>query len=336
METNQHIAMSTEQLSIGYGDKVLLDGLNLQLEKGQLTCLLGPNGIGKSTLIRTIAGLQKSLGGIVNIDNRPIHKYSKKQLAEKISLVLTERFRSWNTTVFDLVSLGRYPYTGWDGKLSEYDLGKVEEAISLTHLSFIANQSIDTLSDGQLQKAMIARALAQDGDIMILDEPTAHLDLSNKIEIMLLLRTLVHKTQKAILVSTHELELAINMADRLWITTCGSPLICGMPEELMLEGKLAEIFRGKNFELDSRTGGFQIVHEAEIPIKIEADEASFRWISQALAKAGFISAQEASITVQRVDSQNWILLRNEIPEKFLSLHSLIERLKQTSNPTEFF
>lgn len=332
MLSNQYIALNTQKLAIGYGGNTLLDNLDLQLEKGRLTCLLGPNGIGKTTLIRTMAGLQKALAGEINVDGKPIHQYSKRQLAEKISLVLTERFRSWNTTVFDLVSLGRYPYTGWDGKLSLEDLAKVEEAIQLTHLSFIAHQSIDTLSDGQLQTAMIARALAQDGDIMILDEPTAHLDLSNKIEIMLLLRSLVQKTNKAILVSTHELELAINMADELWICTCGVPMICGMPEELMMSGQLSNIFKGKNFSLDAQTGSFLITHEAQLPVSIEAEERDFRWISQALAKAGFISSQEAPLSVQKKDNQDWILVRNQLSEKFISLQHLIDRLKQLDKP----
>ncbi|MDQ3394416.1 MAG: ABC transporter ATP-binding protein, partial [Bacteroidota bacterium] len=219
------LLLNTKNLTVGYKkgrqENIVLKSLQLELRGGELTCLLGPNGIGKSTLIRTLSAVQKPLSGTVFIKQKNILSYKTDALARLVSLVLTEKIPGGNLNVFELVSLGRYPFTGWTGNLTKEDKAIVESSIALTSINHLKEKKIQELSDGELQKAMIARALAQDGVLMFLDEPTAHLDVSNRVEIMNLLRDLANETQKAILISTHDLDLSIQTSDKLWL--CAGP-----------------------------------------------------------------------------------------------------------------
>ncbi|MDQ3396077.1 MAG: ABC transporter ATP-binding protein, partial [Bacteroidota bacterium] len=203
MSGSQNLYLQTKDLSVGYikgaKETSILQNLQLDLRGGQMTCLLGPNGVGKSTLIRTLSAVQKPLSGAVHIKEKNILDYKPDELARMISLVLTEKIPGGNLNVFELVSLGRYPYTGWSGNLDKEDKEKVIHSIKVTSIEHLKEKRIQELSDGELQKAMIARAIAQDGQIMFLDEPTAHLDVSNRVEIMTLLRKLAWETNKAIL-----------------------------------------------------------------------------------------------------------------------------------------
>ena len=219
----KHIILKTEHLSIGYCDKkgttYIAKNLNIQLEKGKLVCLLGKNGIGKSTLLRTLSKTQHKLEGEIWIENEKLYAIEATTFAKKMSLVLTEKIPESQLTVFELIALGRQPYTNWLGKLSPIDYDKIDHAIELVQIKELAFKKNYELSDGQLQKVMIARALAQDTDIIILDEPTAHLDLHHKIEVFKILQELVQKTNKTILLSTHEVNLALQLADELWLMT---------------------------------------------------------------------------------------------------------------------
>jgi ABC-type cobalamin/Fe3+-siderophores transport system ATPase subunit len=195
--------------------------LSVEIYAGQLVCLLGPNGSGKSTLLRTLAGLQSPLEGMVQITGIDAGKLKPAQLAKKISLVLTDPVRFSNLTVYSLVALGRYPYSSWLGILSETDKAIIAWAIEATGIEGFLQRKVTTLSDGESQKVMLARALAQDTPLMMLDEPTAHLDLPSRIQLMQLLHQLARQTNKGILISTHELDLAMQVADEVWLLQAG-------------------------------------------------------------------------------------------------------------------
>lgn len=232
--------LSSVDLSIGYSsEKVLLEKLNLSINHEELIGLVGQNGVGKSTLIRTICGLQPALAGEVKIEEESIHQLSRKQIAKKISVVLTGKPESLNLSVTELITLGRFPYSGWLGTLAEDDKAIVEHAISQMEINYIANKRLYELSDGQLQKVMVARALAQDTDFIILDEPTSHLDLRNKLEVLNLLKK-ISKSGKGILISTHEIQLTAQVCDSFWCVDFGKPMLQGKPAELIKAGLIHE------------------------------------------------------------------------------------------------
>lgn len=238
--------LTTKNLAIGYKKgkqkNILLEHCNLEIKKGMLICLLGANGVGKSTLIRTLAGLQSKIAGEIMLSNKEISTFPPKELARNMSLVLTDPIQGGNLSVLELVQMGRYPHTNWSGKLATKDHEKVDYAMEQCGIHYISDANIFEISDGQLQKALIARALAQDGKIMLLDEPTVHLDANNRFIVMQLLKKLVIETGKSILISTHQVEMALVMADELWLANCGEPLICGAPKELTERNIIKKMF----------------------------------------------------------------------------------------------
>ena len=210
-------AVITRDLSIGYKTKseetIIGENINLELNYGSLVALVGINGVGKSTLLRTLSGIQKPLKGQVFLNDIEIRNYDEALLAQNLSLVLTERLPPSNLTVYEIVALGRQPYTNWIGRLSSKDKEQISNAISLTGISEMVHKKHYEISDGQLQKVLIARALAQDTEIIILDEPTTHLDLQHKASLLQLLKKLARETEKCILYSTHDIDMAIQVSD---------------------------------------------------------------------------------------------------------------------------
>jgi iron complex transport system ATP-binding protein len=287
-----HIILKANDLSIGYQQKkearVVRKQLQLQLRSGELLCLMGPNGAGKSTLLRTLAGVQPPLAGEVLLNGRALHSLEQAERALHISLVLTEAISAGNMTVLELVTLGRYPHTGWGGRLTSEDKQLVEQALDDLTISELAHRKLFELSDGQRQKAMIARALAQDGSLIILDEPTAHLDLINRLQIMRLLRQLSLRRQKAIVVATHELDLALQSADRLWLMGQQEDgLIEGVPEDLVLNGSLARAFSRSGFHFNMHSGQFVEEIHSCVPIQLSGDEPARLWTQKALERNGY-------------------------------------------------
>ncbi|WP_368389526.1 ABC transporter ATP-binding protein [Tenacibaculum sp. 1_MG-2023] len=244
-ELKKHIVLKTENLAIGYQTKkqqtVIASEINLSVEKGKFVALLGKNGIGKSTLLRTLSKVQNPLSGNVFINQKNILNFTNKELATTLSLVLTERLPESQLTVFELIALGRQPYTNWIDTLSETDIKKVNTAIEQTEIEHLKNNRFYELSDGQLQRVLIARALAQDTEIIILDEPTAHLDIHHTIKIFSLLKKLVETTQKTILISTHEVNLAIQLADECILLT-EDTIYSGTSEELINKNAFDTLF----------------------------------------------------------------------------------------------
>jgi len=305
MESPDNI-ISTTDLSIGFPAKgamrsatVVASDINVALHKGEIVCLLGPNGSGKSTLIRTLSGLHSPLGGKVELEYRDINMFSNKNIARKISTVLTDRLTIGNLSVYELVSFGRSPYTGWFGSLTEQDQEVVEWAISSTGIERFVNRDVLRLSDGEQQKVMIARALAQNTSAILLDEPTAHLDLPNRVEIIRLLRTLAHDTKKGILLSTHELDLALKAADTLWLINRDGKILSGTPEDLVLDRTFESVFERDSFEFDRATGSFQLHYPKKEAINLTGDTVAVFWTKRALEREGYrvTESEETNLTV---------------------------------------
>ncbi|MBP0903288.1 ABC transporter ATP-binding protein [Mariniflexile gromovii] len=258
---NQHIILKTEDLSIGYQSKkvrtLVASNINIELHKGELVGLVGGNGIGKSTLLRTITNVQDALSGAIFINGKPIKKYPALDLAKVLSLVLTEQMMSKNLSVFELVALGRQPYTNWVGNLSENDMAIINNALSQTNIVDLKQKRCFELSDGQLQKVMIARALAQDTDLIILDEPTTHLDMYHKAYILKLLQKLTKETGKTILFSSHEIDLAIQLCDKL-IVMSSNQVVSDTPCHLISKGVFETLFPKDLIAFDEKTGSFRV------------------------------------------------------------------------------
>ncbi len=255
--------LNTIDLEIGYATKksatTVAKTININLCEGELVALIGANGIGKSTLLRTISGIQKPLNGRVLLGEKHLVDYSAVSLAQNISLVLTEKLPPSNLTVREIVALGRQPYTNWIGKLTELDIKAVNDAITLVEIDHLASKKHYELSDGQLQKVMIGRALAQETPIIILDEPTTHLDLQHKASLFNLLKKLAKTTNKCILFSTHEIDMAIQMSDRLIIMTAGKA-IQDSPANLIDTDIFQQIFTDTNIFFDKKLGKFILTH----------------------------------------------------------------------------
>ena len=254
----QEPVIETRKLAIGYtgrgGRHTVHPGLDLQLFAGQLTCLMGRNGAGKSTLLKTLCGLLPPLGGTVLVEGRPIRDYTPEQLAARVGVVLTERTQAGGISVYDLVALGRYPHTGFFGTLREKDHGAVRAALEAVGITHKAESHVAELSDGERQKAFIAKALAQECPIILLDEPTAFLDVTSRLETMLSLRRLAHERRKAILLSSHDLDTALQTADEIWLQgDTAEPMVCGTPDALVADGSLERFFGNGTIRFDPAT-----------------------------------------------------------------------------------
>lgn len=238
-------------LTVGYGTKAVLSDINQVLKAGQLVCLLGSNGVGKSTILRTLAGFQPPLSGEVLIDGRNLSSLTLAERSKAVSVVLTERVEVPYMKVVDLVGMGRSPYTGFFGKLSEEDKDIVSDAIEVIGISSLAERTIDTLSDGERQKALLAKALAQQTPIILLDEPTAFLDFHAKISTLRLMQKLAHETNKIILMSTHDVEMALRLSDLLWIVQDGK-IQTGTTASLTESGILRQFLGDEAISMQTR------------------------------------------------------------------------------------
>ena len=264
----------------------MAEHLNASIHSGELTCLLGTNGVGKSTLLRTLSAFQPPLGGTIDLLDRPLSTYDDRQLATVIGVVLTEKSDIRNMTVEELVGLGRSPYTGFWGTLKESDRKIVHEAIARVRIEPLTQRMVHTLSDGERQKVMIAKALAQETPIIFLDEPTAFLDFPSKVEVMQLLHNLTHTLQKTVFMSTHDLELALQIADKIWLMDRTNGIAIGTPEDLSLEGKLSSFFSRKGITYDTETGFFRIDTDYRREIHLHGHGSRYAMVRKALQRNG--------------------------------------------------
>lgn len=250
------VTYNIENLSTGYGSGVnrvtLLRGMNAQLCRGELVCLIGVNGAGKSTLLRTLAGMQPALGGKVELSGRRLADYSVRELASKVSVVLTDEVPEQNLTAFELVAMGRMPYTGYWGTLSSTDRDVVFEMLDLVGMGGFADRRLSSLSDGERQKLMIAKAMAQETDVILLDEPIAFLDFPSKVSVLKMLETVARTAGKSVLLSIHDIEIALQMAEQLWVLS-DHGFFAGEPHELAREGEMDFLFSGQDVVFDRDT-----------------------------------------------------------------------------------
>ena len=334
MEKMQEKILTLDSLLIGYKygnySRVLLPPLSSSALRGELIALIGQNGVGKSTLLRTIAGLQKSLGGEIRINNRSLDDYRRHDLARNIGYISTEPVRVSNMKVYDLVALGRYPHTAWTGRLAGTDIGLVNEAIEKVGLNSLTNRYINELSDGERQRAMIARLLAQDAEILVMDEPTAYLDIRNKYEIVHLLRDLSKNKGKTVIFSTHDLMTAISESDKVWLTM-GDSFTEGAPEDLVLNGSFNRLFDSSvvNFSMTDASFTF-IKRQIHGKITVEADGVVRYWTEKAAYRAGYeISNDHSGIRIKASaddEGQKWLVYTETTVIEFGSLYQLVNWL----------
>ncbi len=336
-----------DRLSVGYpapagrgGERVVLEGINEAMHEGELVCLLGPNGSGKSTLLKTMAGFQVPLAGELRIAGRPVVALSLRERAREVSVVLTDRVDSGLLTAYELVALGRYPYTGWTGGFSAEDERVIERSLRAVRALDLAERSVSTLSDGERQRIMIARALAQEPRLLLLDEPTAFLDLPRRVEIMGLLRSLARGEGRSILLATHELELALQVADRLWLITPDGKIEVGSPEDLILRGSFERSFPAEGLEFDRRRGSFRIVRAKGPRVGLLGEGLACHWTRQALAREGFaVDSADPPLAELRVRVEEregghlWTVERAGSRRTADSIYALLKELRALLGPT---
>ncbi len=324
-----------ENLTTGYRSlsetKTITTGINTSLLRGELVCLIGPNGAGKSTLMRTISGDQKPLEGKVYLEGKNIHELTPKYLAKKLSLVLTERVHAGMLTAYEVVALGRFPYTDWSGKLKERDHQIIQEAIAMAGADELADSTLTELSDGERQKIMVARAFAQEPEVMILDEVTAFLDLPRRVEIMKLLRKMANESDKSILLSTHDMDLALRGADRIWLLPKNGPMQMGAPEDLILTGAFQEAFATEGMHFDNQSGAFKIHGEYNFEVALIGDGDTATWTQRALERNGVKVSPDAKIQINVRPGQDqnvWVIQENDSEKEIKSIYELINQLKK--------
>lgn len=322
-----------KDLSIGYKAKkqttVVAAGISSTIFSGELTCLLGANGIGKSTLLRTLTAFQPPLSGDILIHNKSIETYTEKDLAKLIGVVLTEKFEIKNMTARQLIGLGRSPYTGFWGNLSRADEEVVNQAIALVRIDNLSERMVHTLSDGERQKVMIAKALAQETPIILLDEPTAFLDFPSKVEIMQLLHRLSRKVNKTIFLSTHDLELALQIADKIWLMDKAYGIRTGTPEDLALNGSLNNFFARKGIIFDRDTGLFRVENDFEREICLSGHGPRYTMIRKALSRNGIKASRriESDTLIEITEDTIRISQSGQVIGTVSSIEELLEQIR---------
>lgn len=289
--------VNINNLAVGYPPaKPLLKNLNLNIVAGQIICLIGKNGSGKSTLMRTLSGAQKPVEGAIEMDGKPLHKLSAGELARSLAIVTTERIAAGHLKAEELVALGRYPYTGPFGKLTAADKEAVRASMHATGSQHLAGMYTYTLSDGQWQRLMISRALAQEPRILLLDEPTSFLDWPGKAETFSLVRKLATEQKIAIILASHDLEMALRVSDSVWLIDNQNSLTEGYPEDLLLSGKLEQAFSlspGQLWKQEANAINLDISIEADPSVKQLVKQALHREFNGEFTPAGIVRVIES-------------------------------------------
>lgn len=328
-------AVELAGLAIGYRNRrrpvTVAAGLAAQASRGELTVLIGPNGAGKSTLIRTLAGLQPALGGRVLLDGADLTALPRDELARRVAVVLTERIDPGFLSARELVGLGRIPHLGLGGRLRPADEQIIDWALAATGAQHLAARPAAELSDGECQRVLTARALAQQPGLLILDEPTAFLDVSSRAALFGLLRTLAREQQLAVVLSTHDLELALRVADRVWLMDPAGALLDAVGEELMLSGRIGEMFGNDTLRFDVASGMFELSSRADRDgaartARVDADEPLRSALARVLSREGWEIGESAEIVLSASDPGT-ITVHSADTEQVSSLRDLPQRLR---------
>lgn len=336
----EKVDLLIRDLGIGYlkgrERRLIKKGINLNASPGELVALIGSNGIGKSTLLRSLCGFQEVFDGRILLNGKSLAQYKRQDLACLLSFVSTEVVRVQNLCVRDLLSLGRFPYTNLFGTLKEEDDQIIDRSIQAVGMVGYENRMLSELSDGERQRAMIARTLVQDTPLIVLDEPTAFLDIRNKYEIIHLLHNLARTENKTIVFSTHDLNIATSEVDKIWLML-DDEVVQGAPEDLILQGKYNKVFSGDNILFDLYGGDFRLRKNYRGSFSVQGDELEKRWTIHALARAGFIymlDAQKAEIQVEilkQSDYTSWHVRTNtDSDNSFTSIYEMVRELLKVS------
>jgi len=328
--------LQLNRVSIGYrtqrDPRIIQSDLTLTAREGELIALIGKNGCGKSTLLRSIASLQPILSGSILLNGEEIHSLTPRKRARLLSVVLTGQESVASFTVRELIAIGRDPYTGWLGSLTDEDQAVIDRAIAMTYLMGFGERNIHELSDGERQRVFIARALAQDTPLILLDEPTSHLDLPNRINILLLLQKLARETGKTIFISTHELETAMQVADKLWLMEKEKGIVVGAPEDLVLNGSFDTVFRHPSYEFDKEYGSFVVQKQLDKEIATEVQNPGglmARWTTKALSRKGWHITNEAPLRLIVDEAQNqWVVTTGERRVVTHSIDEMLQRMAE--------
>ncbi len=333
--------LRTRNLSIGFREKkkspgVIFENINVSAGEGELVALFGVNGVGKSTLLRSLVKLLSPLSGEIFLFGLNINSLHGSELARKVGFVSTETIHVNNLKVLDLVSLGRYPYTNWMGRLDRQDKEKVDDAIEMVGIKGLRHKYLNQISDGERQKAMIARTLAQDTRIIVLDEPTAFLDLPNKYEVIHLLHNLARQRKKTIVYSTHDLNIAIQETDKIWLMLSGS-VYQGAPEDLILGGTFGKMFEHTSLLFNTGKGEFRIQRELRENIGLRGSGPELRWTRNALERMGFRAdvqaGQDIIIDITRNKGRiTWKLVADHEQKLFNRIYDLCSYLARYCFP----
>jgi iron complex transport system ATP-binding protein len=327
-------ALRTRDLAVGYSTRrsrrAVLERVNLEARAGELVCLLGPNGIGKSTLLRTLARMQPPLWGTVELAGTDLRSITDAELARRLGVVLTERVMVEALGVRRIVELGRYPHSGWFGRITDRDRRAVDWAIDAVGASHLVERDFSRLSDGERQRVMIARALAQEPVLLVLDEPTAFLDVPSRVELMGLLRHLTRDTALAVVVSTHDLELALRTADLVWLVMPGGELMAGAPEDVVLAGGVAQAFEGRRIRFHPEERSFRLLTGERGEAAIHGCGLRAALATAVLEREGYavVSSFEPCGLSVRVHESGWSASRGDAEGRGVDFASLAEFLRE--------
>lgn len=332
MAINKEETIRLVDLETGYSNKsgvvIITRNINASLYSGELTCLLGPNGAGKSTLLKTLTAFLPPVKGKIFIKGKPLTDYTAPDIAKLIGIVLTEKPNLENMTVEELVALGRSPYTGFWGRMDSEDSRIVAEAIRMVGVEDLKARRVNTLSDGERQKVMIAKAIAQETPIVFLDEPTAFLDYPSKVEIMQLLQRLAKERGMTIFLSTHDMDMALQIADRVWLVDKKYGVSVGSSEDLAISGDLEKYFKRDGIEFDMVTGLFQIRHKLNRSVKITGKGVYYDMAVKALARQGVEASPNGnSAIIIEADAEGYLVNG----EKVNSVSGLVDVVESLLN-----
>lgn len=300
---------------------VLQKGISASLQSGELICLLGSNGVGKSTLMRTLSGFQRSLSGTVLFSGHDLDTMSLKNRAKEVAVVFTGQINDPYLTAFEVVSMGRFPYVSFYGKLNKRDVDFVEQTMKSLHIYHLKDQIFQQLSDGEKQKMLLARALVQDTPFLFLDEPVSFVDSPGKIEIMEWLSHFAHEQKKGILITTHDIELALDYADKLWLLSRDRPFQSGIPEDLVLKGMINQYFDRDFINFDPEKGRFgkRINSDKEL-IYLEGDQLEIQWLCRAFTRMGKevrkVSSKNAANNYYSFDGKQYVFSEDKKEDLF--------------------